>query len=147
MMGAAYKSHASDRNRSTLNDSAALCETLMPVRCADGYREGTKSIRRCNYRKQLDLDTLVWTRVAKSGTPEHPKDCKAFWQDGPTMIEVGARRSSEPSSMCLLLSFISVLTTDLHCDSCGRPRATVAQSSIWPKRKSATGGRPWRKDS
>ena len=27
------------------------------MRCADGYREGTKSIRRCVYRKQLDLDT------------------------------------------------------------------------------------------
>jgi hypothetical protein len=32
------------------------------MRCADGYREDTKSIRRCVYRKQLDLDTLVWTR-------------------------------------------------------------------------------------
>ena len=32
------------------------------VRCAKGYREGTRSIRRCVYRKQLDLDTLVCTR-------------------------------------------------------------------------------------
>jgi hypothetical protein len=32
------------------------------VRCADGYREGTKSMRRCVYRKQLDLETLVSTR-------------------------------------------------------------------------------------
>ena len=32
------------------------------MRCAHGYREGTKSIRRCVYRKQLDLDTLVCTR-------------------------------------------------------------------------------------
>jgi hypothetical protein len=32
------------------------------MRCADGHREGTKSIRRCIYRKQLDLDTLVCTR-------------------------------------------------------------------------------------
>jgi hypothetical protein len=32
------------------------------MRCATGYREGTKSIRRCVYRKQLDLDTLVSTR-------------------------------------------------------------------------------------
>lgn len=32
------------------------------MRCAEGYREGTKSIRRCVYRKQLDLDTLVCTR-------------------------------------------------------------------------------------
>jgi hypothetical protein len=32
------------------------------MRCSDGYREGTKSIRRCVYRKQLDLDTLVCTR-------------------------------------------------------------------------------------
>jgi hypothetical protein len=32
------------------------------MRCADGYREGTRSMRRCVYRKQLDLDTLVCTR-------------------------------------------------------------------------------------
>jgi hypothetical protein len=32
------------------------------MRCSGGYREGTKSIRRCGYRKQLDLDTLVCTR-------------------------------------------------------------------------------------
>ena len=32
------------------------------MRCANGYREGMKSIRRCVYRKQLDLDTLVCTR-------------------------------------------------------------------------------------
>jgi hypothetical protein len=32
------------------------------MRCADGYRENTKSIRRCVFRKQLDLDTLVCTR-------------------------------------------------------------------------------------
>jgi hypothetical protein len=32
------------------------------MRCAQGYREGMKSIRRCVYRKQLDLDTLVCTR-------------------------------------------------------------------------------------
>ena len=32
------------------------------MRCADGYRESTKSMRRCVYRKQLDLDTLVCTR-------------------------------------------------------------------------------------
>jgi hypothetical protein len=32
------------------------------MRCADGYREGTRSMRRCVYRKQLDLDTVVCTR-------------------------------------------------------------------------------------
>ena|ERR1700691_3198253 len=32
------------------------------MRCANGYREGTKSMRRCVYRKQLDLETLVATR-------------------------------------------------------------------------------------
>ena len=32
------------------------------MRCTQGYREGTKSMRRCIYRKQLDLDTLVCTR-------------------------------------------------------------------------------------
>jgi len=32
------------------------------MRCADGYREFTRSMRRCVYRKQLDLETLVATR-------------------------------------------------------------------------------------
>ncbi len=32
------------------------------MRCSDGYREGTKSMRRCTYRKLLDLDTLFCTR-------------------------------------------------------------------------------------
>ena len=32
------------------------------MRCADGYREGTGSMRRCVYRKQLDLETVVATR-------------------------------------------------------------------------------------
>jgi hypothetical protein len=32
------------------------------MRCAHGYREETRSTRKCVYRKQLDLDTLVATR-------------------------------------------------------------------------------------
>ena len=32
------------------------------MRCANGYREGTRSMRKCVYRKQLDLETLVATR-------------------------------------------------------------------------------------
>jgi hypothetical protein len=32
------------------------------VRCANGYRQETRSMRRCVYRKQLDLETLVATR-------------------------------------------------------------------------------------
>jgi hypothetical protein len=32
------------------------------MRCANGYRESTRSIRKCVYRKQLDLETLVATR-------------------------------------------------------------------------------------
>ena len=31
------------------------------MRCAHGYREGTRSMRRCVYRKQLELETLVCT--------------------------------------------------------------------------------------
>jgi hypothetical protein len=34
------------------------------MRCANGYREGTKSIRRCVYRGQLNLDTE--TALSKS---------------------------------------------------------------------------------
>ena len=32
------------------------------MRCANGYRQETRSMRRCVYRKQLDLETLVATR-------------------------------------------------------------------------------------
>jgi hypothetical protein len=32
------------------------------MRCANGYRLETCSMRRCVYRKQLDLETLVATR-------------------------------------------------------------------------------------
>jgi hypothetical protein len=31
-------------------------------RYANGYRQETRSMRRCVYRKQLDLETLVCTR-------------------------------------------------------------------------------------
>ena len=32
------------------------------MRCANGYRQETRSMRRCVYRKQLDLEALVCTR-------------------------------------------------------------------------------------
>jgi hypothetical protein len=32
------------------------------MRCANGYREETRSVRKCVYRKPLDLQTLVTTR-------------------------------------------------------------------------------------
>jgi hypothetical protein len=32
------------------------------MRCANGYRQETRSMRRCVYRRQLDLETLVCTR-------------------------------------------------------------------------------------
>src|ERR1700724_4135302 len=32
------------------------------MRCVNGYRQETRSMRKCVYRKQLDLDTLVATR-------------------------------------------------------------------------------------
>jgi hypothetical protein len=32
------------------------------MRCTNGYREETRSMRKCVYRKQLDLETLVATR-------------------------------------------------------------------------------------
>jgi hypothetical protein len=67
------------RSPSPVLDNPFLCSLFVPMevetigvarslgwkvhmRCADGYREGTKSIRRCTYRKQLDLETLVATR-------------------------------------------------------------------------------------
>ena len=42
------------------------------MRCANGYRE-TRSMRKCVYRKQLDLETLVATR----GPSFPPHDWKA----------------------------------------------------------------------
>jgi hypothetical protein len=46
------------------------------MRCANGYREGTRSMRRCVYSKQLDLETLVWHARAelsnlKAGVAPH----------------------------------------------------------------------------
>ena len=35
------------------------------MRCANGYRLETRSMRKCVYRKQLDLETLVATRRAE----------------------------------------------------------------------------------
>lgn len=32
------------------------------ARCAFGGREGLKSVRRCVYSAELELNTLVWTR-------------------------------------------------------------------------------------
>ena len=32
------------------------------MRCANGYRQETRSMRRCVYSKQLDLETLIATR-------------------------------------------------------------------------------------
>ena len=32
------------------------------MRCTGGYRQETRSMRKCVYRKQLDLETLVATR-------------------------------------------------------------------------------------
>jgi hypothetical protein len=37
------------------------------MRCANGYRQETRSMRKCGYRKQLDLETLVAT-----GGPNFP---------------------------------------------------------------------------
>jgi len=35
------------------------------MRCAWGKREGLKSIRECQYSKELDLQTLICTRGAR----------------------------------------------------------------------------------
>ncbi len=65
--------------RRSLDNSDARCSTFVHMevetlgmarslgwrvhmRCADGYREGTRSTRKCVYRRQLDLETLVATR-------------------------------------------------------------------------------------
>jgi hypothetical protein len=40
------------------------------MRCANGYRLETRSMRKCAYRKQLDLETLVATPRAYLSTRE-----------------------------------------------------------------------------
>src|SRR5271166_1916746 len=39
---------------------SAFALGVAPSRCSDGYCEGTKSIPRCVYRKQLDIDTIAF---------------------------------------------------------------------------------------
>jgi hypothetical protein len=45
----------------TLGDAIAAGWRIT-VRCAWGKRDGGKSRRECVYRRELDLETLVWTR-------------------------------------------------------------------------------------
>lgn len=45
----------------TLGDAFTYGATAW-MACAFGPREGLKSIRQCNYRKDLDMETLVCTR-------------------------------------------------------------------------------------
>jgi hypothetical protein len=47
----------------TLGEALSL-RWSVTARCAWGSREGMKSIRQCNARYDLDLQTLVWTRGA-----------------------------------------------------------------------------------
>jgi hypothetical protein len=45
----------------TLGDAFAAGWRIT-ARCAWGKREGMKSKRECHYTRELDLETLVWTR-------------------------------------------------------------------------------------
>ena len=45
----------------TLGDAFAAGSRIT-ARCACGKREGMKSRRECQYTRELDLETLVWTR-------------------------------------------------------------------------------------
>jgi hypothetical protein len=45
----------------TLGDAFAAGWRIT-ARCAWGKREGMKSRRECQYTRELDLETLVWTR-------------------------------------------------------------------------------------
>src|SRR5687767_9126007 len=45
----------------TLGDAWQL-RWRITARCAWGPREGMKSIRECEYKRELDMQTLVWTR-------------------------------------------------------------------------------------
>ena len=73
------------RKRSRHHDRRSQTETLPEVetlaiarglawkvhmRCNGGYRQETQSMRKCVYRKQLDLETLVATRGPKL-SPSH----------------------------------------------------------------------------
>jgi hypothetical protein len=52
------------------------------MRCANGYRIETRSMRRCVYRKQLELETLVCTRG-----PNFPFDIR-LEADVPPLAEI-----------------------------------------------------------
>jgi hypothetical protein len=45
----------------TLGDAFAA-DWRITARCAWGKREGMKTRRECHYTRELDLETLVWTR-------------------------------------------------------------------------------------
>ena len=54
---------ALDQRAASRHDNAARSLAWkVHTRCANGYRQETRSMRRCVYRKQLDLETLVCTR-------------------------------------------------------------------------------------
>jgi hypothetical protein len=59
------------------------------MRCANGYREGIRSMRRCVYRKQLDLETLVCTRGPNF--PLGRLECSAAY--AATMANIAAHHS------------------------------------------------------
>jgi hypothetical protein len=59
----------------TLGDAFAAGWRLT-ARCAWGKREGMKTKRECHYTRELDLETLVWTRgpnfpLSRPGWPAH----------------------------------------------------------------------------
>ena len=51
--------------RSTAVETLGVARSMewkVHTRCADDYRQETRSMRKCVYRKLLDLETLVATR-------------------------------------------------------------------------------------
>jgi hypothetical protein len=51
------------------------------MRCTNAYREGARSTRRCIYRKQRDLDTLVSTRTELPAVaPGVEAHVSSFWK-------------------------------------------------------------------
>jgi hypothetical protein len=76
------------------------------MRRANGYRQESRSIRKCVYRKQLDLETLVCTRGRNFplGRLEGRRMCPACGNRRVTVVfEPPSNVESLESTLCKLL--------------------------------------------
>ena len=111
------------------------------MRCADGYREGTRSMRRCVYRKQLDLETLVWTRgpnfpLSRLESRLMCPSCRrvTVMFEPPTNREVrsGLGRASDGNGDLLRLRSRGLRTEATLSRAIQKRRVAQSKRSAWP---------------